>query len=412
MSGPTETTQGELRHALQEFIENHGAFTASSVYLGEGVYTREASGPDRRLRCFVQAVADLAGKPLDQLRVLDLACLEGHYTIEFALHGARAVGIEIREANLTKARFLKQQLGINNVEFYQDDVRNLSEAKYGRFDVVLCAGLLYHLDSPAVFEFIDRVSEVCDRLAIFETYVSLKAVMQQVYKGKTYWGTQYIEHKETDSAADKYADLWSSIDNDRSFWLTKPSLCNALDHAGFTSVFLQLNPSLEKQSLDRDTFIAVKGQVAKIPSSPRTDQEVTLDWTENAARVVTGAAQYQADHGLANCKENPPPARQERDQEDSERRRHYSKRPRNPRLSSFAPQRHEVQVGEGSLDQRCGELDFGESNGRHSVGCQMRRNHFFRRLGLHPIARPRLRPRTGHEMRNAPKLRGSAGNAG
>ncbi len=310
MSGPTETTQGDLRHALQEFIENNGAFTASSVYLGEGVYTREAAGPDRRLRCFVQAVADLAGKPLDQLRVLDLACLEGHYTIEFALHGARAVGIEIREANLTKARFLKQQLGIHNVEFYQDDVRNLSEAKYGRFDVVLCAGLLYHLDSPAVFEFIDRISEVCDRLAVFETYVSLKAAVPQVYKGKTYWGTHYVEHKETDSAADKYADLWSSIDNDRSFWLTKPSLCNALDHAGFTSVFLQLNPSLEKQPLDRHTFIAVKGQVAKIPSSPRTDQEVTLDWTEKDARVVTGSPNIQRSMAWRFAKKTlPQPAK-------------------------------------------------------------------------------------------------------
>jgi len=288
MSASTEKAESELRHALQEFIENHGAFTASSVHLGEGVYTREGTGSDRRLRCFVQAVADLAGKPLDQLRILDLACLEGHYAIEFALHGARAVGIEIREANLSKAGFLKKELGLNNVEFYQDDVRNLSETKYGRFDVVLCAGLLYHLDSPAVFELLDQVSGVCDRLAIFETFVSLEPVIPQVYKGRTYWGTDYVEHQDTDSAAEKYADLWSSIDNTRSFWLTKPSLCNALDHAGFTSVFVQLNPSLEQQPLDRHTFIAIKGQAARILSHPPTDQEVTLDWTEKRFSTVRG----------------------------------------------------------------------------------------------------------------------------
>ena len=281
-------TASELRQALQEFTEDHGTFTAFSVHLGEGVYTGEGTGPDRRLRCFVQAVADLAGKPLDQLRILDLACLEGHYAIEFALHGARAVGIEVREANLNKARFLKNQLGLDHVEFYQDDVRNLSETTYGRFDVVLCAGLLYHLDSPAVFEFIDQVSGVCDRLAIFETFVSLKPVISQVYKGRSYWGTHYVEHDDTNSPDEKYANLWASIDNTRSFWLTKPSLCNALDHAGFTSVFEQLNHSLEHQPLDRHTFIAMKGQIASILSHPPTDREVTVDWTENRYSTVGG----------------------------------------------------------------------------------------------------------------------------
>jgi hypothetical protein len=31
-------------------------------------------------------------------------------------------------------------------------VRNLSEQRYGRFDVVLCVGLLYHLNEPDVLE--------------------------------------------------------------------------------------------------------------------------------------------------------------------------------------------------------------------------------------------------------------------
>jgi ubiquinone/menaquinone biosynthesis C-methylase UbiE len=289
MSASAETTEMDTRQALEDFVKNHGAFSAFSVHLGDGVYTREGTGSDRRLRCFVQAVADLAGKPMDQLRILDLACLEGHYAVEFALQGAQAVGIDIREANLSKARFLKEKLGINNVEFYLDDVRNLSEAKYGRFDVVLCAGLLYHLDSPAVFELIEQVSAVCDRLAIFETFVSLKPTVKQVYKDKTYWGTYYTEHQENANQEAKYADLWASIDNTRSFWLTKPSLCNALDHAGFTSVYLELNPSLEKQPLDRHTFLAIKGHVARILSHPPTDQEVTLDWTEKRHSSVAGS---------------------------------------------------------------------------------------------------------------------------
>jgi Methyltransferase domain len=274
--------------SVQAFIEANGAFT-SSVYLGDGIYTRDPL-PDRRLRCFVQAIADLAGKPMNQIRVLDLACYEGHYSIEFALHGAQVVGIEIRQANFNKARFLKQRLALPNVEFYQDDVRNLSGAKYGRFDVVLCAGFLYHLDFPAVFEAIENIHSVCDRLAIFETYISLKPVICKTYKGKTYWGNDYIEHEEEDSPDQKYRDLWSSIDNQQSFWLTQSSLCNALDHSGFTSVFVQMNPSLQKQPLDRHTVIAIKGATVPILSSPLTNEEVHLDWIDQRTRVATGPA--------------------------------------------------------------------------------------------------------------------------
>ena len=275
------------RAAVQEFIKEHGVFT-SHVHLGDGVYTEGAESSDRRMRCFVQAIADLVGKPLDQIRVLDLACCEGHYSIEFALHGAQVVGIEIRETNLNKARFLKERLGLDNVEFHQDDVRHLNAAKYGRFDVVLCAGFLYHLDSPAVFEAIENVYSVCDRLAIFETFISLKPVVSRAYKGRTYWGNEYVEHDENASPDEKYKDLWASIDNPRSFWLTLSSLCNALDHAGFSSVFVQTNPSLENQPLDRHTFVAIKGTTARMLSSPNTDREVELDWTEEYARVVEG----------------------------------------------------------------------------------------------------------------------------
>jgi ubiquinone/menaquinone biosynthesis C-methylase UbiE len=272
---------------IREFESANGVFS-SVVHLGGGVFTRQPAGPDRRLRCFVQAIADLAGKPFNQLRILDIACLEGHYSIEFGLQGAQVVGIEIREANLSKARFLKETLGLDNVEFHQDDVRNLSEAKYGRFDAVLCAGILYHLDAPAVFEFIDNVHSVCDRLAIFETFVSSRPTTSAMHKGRTYWGNYYVEHDEGASPETKYRDLWASIDNPRSFWLTKASLANALDHAGFTSVYVQVNPSLEKQPADRHTIIAVNGTTARILTSPMTDEEIRLDWTEADARSVQG----------------------------------------------------------------------------------------------------------------------------
>ena len=50
---------------------------------------------DMRPRRVIQAVADLARRPLRDLRILDLACLSGYFAIEFATHGAQVVGIDL-----------------------------------------------------------------------------------------------------------------------------------------------------------------------------------------------------------------------------------------------------------------------------------------------------------------------------
>ena len=143
-------------------VAEHGPWTAMAIDLGHGRSTRPPAR-DWRLRRIVQVASDLLGKPLSEATVLDLACLEGHYGIEFALHGANVVGIEIREANIVKARYAQQELGLKNITFIQDDVRNLSRAKLGGFDIVICSGILYHLDVPDVFEFVRRIYEMSDR---------------------------------------------------------------------------------------------------------------------------------------------------------------------------------------------------------------------------------------------------------
>ena len=81
-----------------------------------GLNTLEPQNPDDRLTRLVPARVRPAAKPLAETRVLDLACLEGHYAIEFGLSASRVVGIEVREANIAKARFAKEALGLDRVE--------------------------------------------------------------------------------------------------------------------------------------------------------------------------------------------------------------------------------------------------------------------------------------------------------
>ena len=250
-----------------------------SIHLGNGEYTRPPA-PDHRLRRIVQLVSDLAFKPISELRVLDLACLEAHYAIEFALHGCRVVATEIRDENLAKARYAADRLGLTNLEFRQDDIRNLNPANYGTFDVVICSGIFYHLDAPEVFDFLQNVHDVCDHLTVIDTQIALSNQVSTEWQGHRYGGLYYEEHAETATQEAKKQDLWASIDNLKSFWLTRPALSNLVRHVGFSSLLECLNPAMPNLPEDRVCFVAIKGKSGSILSSPFMDQLPVPDWPE------------------------------------------------------------------------------------------------------------------------------------
>lgn len=255
-----------ILHKKQEIIDRFGAWTNHNICLQDEIYTIDKNlvGSEVKVQRFVQAIADLTGRDFANLRVLDLACLEGLYGIELALQGAQVVGIEGREANLEKARFTQAVLRLENIEFFQDDVRNLSVEKYGEFDVVLCLGIFYHLDAPDVFEFAKNIERVCRKVAIFDTHVSRSSEQSYRYENREYWGKNYTEDQT----------VWASIGNPTSVWLTRPSLYNLLMDVGFSSVYechMPMIPKYEqmrfRQEADRSTFIGMKNQAVKLRST-------------------------------------------------------------------------------------------------------------------------------------------------
>lgn len=292
---------GTLRQRKRQIEERFGQWTGFDIELAPGVstYVSEIEKPRgelklhekvkhdpeqtkgysstySRIRRVVQIVADLSPKPISSLRVLDLACSEGGYGIELALRGATVVGVEGREANLVKARFAAEALGLSNVEFVLDDVRNVREETYGRFDVVLCLGILYHLNAPDVFTFLSNFASMCDHMAILETHVSLKPETSRTYNGKRYWGAVFQEHDAKATEVEKQSQLWMSLDNVESFQFTRFSLINCLQHCGFASVYDCLHPTVLGYG-GRTGFLAVKGSevstLRSSPSAPLPDEE-------------------------------------------------------------------------------------------------------------------------------------------
>ena len=60
-------------------------------------------------------------KERSKIRIADLGCLEGGYSVEFAKAGYDAVGFEAREENISKCNFLKEDLKLQNLNCRTND---------------------------------------------------------------------------------------------------------------------------------------------------------------------------------------------------------------------------------------------------------------------------------------------------
>lgn len=263
-----------IEQQKRDIVEKYGKWIAHNIQLKDEIYTidNRIVGDEIKLRRVLQIVADNARKPLPDLRILDLACHEGLYAVELAQHGAKVTGIEIREEHLKKAHFAREILSLSNLELFQDDIRNLSQKKYGSFDVVLCLGIFYHLDAPDVFQFLEKIAEVCQHFTIIDTHISLSPKKSYVFNDKKYWGKTYREHSPLSSLKKRTKALKASLDNPRSFWFTRRSLYNILSEVGFTSVYECHNPPEPKKPKDRIALLAIKGQGQKLITNPMANE--------------------------------------------------------------------------------------------------------------------------------------------
>lgn len=265
-----------LREGKRAIVARFGPWT-TPIDLGFGINASDVEDPSRgtRLPRLVQIVEDLSGGRLEALRVLDLACLEGMVSIELARRGARVLGIEARTGNVARARFAKEALELDGLEVIQDDVRNLSRARYGSFDLVLCLGILYHLPAPDVFLLAERMAEVTMRAAVIDTHIALPEAPRKLlgvptsheHRGAVYSGRPYHEFEPGSFEEDRLKCVWSSIETRPSFWPTRASLLNLLSSAGFTSLHESRTPRWIGMPEDRITLVAFRGAPTNAPVS-------------------------------------------------------------------------------------------------------------------------------------------------
>ena len=248
-------------------------FTAHNVRLDNGEQTKPEIGYEMsEYPWFVSARKVLSLIfPSDKspYSVLDLGCLEGGYTVEFARMGFRALGIEVRESNFAACRYVKERVALPNLSFARDDVWNAE--KYGSFDAVFCCGLLYHLEQPRAF--LKLLSRIAKRVLIVQTHfatgnVSNKFALSKLTESEGAAGQWYTEYAKPPDDATREAGKWSAWSNTKSFWLTRPWILQSIYDAGFDVVFEQfdsLAPSIAAAMTsgyyytdDRGTFVGVR----------------------------------------------------------------------------------------------------------------------------------------------------------
>jgi SAM-dependent methyltransferase len=217
---------------------------SKDIRLSENVSTNPEEAGEARANYILQLVSQLFNGRLEGLRIIDLGCNEAEMAIEFAMHGAEVVAVDGREDNLAKPRLVKEILGIDNLTIVNENVVNLTVGRFGQFDVVLCFGLLYHLDDP--HRFLKSICEMTRRLMFLNTHVAVPGQSQPhikeerltefVLDGVGYWGKYFLEHPEVPDQDRLRGTPHASVHNPRSVWLAKHSLVAVLERVGFSYV--------------------------------------------------------------------------------------------------------------------------------------------------------------------------------
>ena len=126
---------------------------------------------DTRLRMLDQALGKQWPGGISGRSALDIACHQGYFSVQLARRGfAQVTAVDARADHVADVELITSAIGESRVRAQQCDVHALStEAVGGPFDLVLCFGLLYHLENP--IGALRRAREMCSGLCVVETQV-------------------------------------------------------------------------------------------------------------------------------------------------------------------------------------------------------------------------------------------------
>jgi len=176
MSVHDQTGKGDLVSSIEALKADIAALSPwhSPFDLGNGIVTKHARAAKRfarRLRLF-HIPNDLTGK-----RVLDVGTWDGFFAFELERRGANVLAIDIwgdGDDGLAFKQFqFMHKMKNSRIAYQRMDVHQVNPEAIGKFDLVLCAGVLYHCRHPLLA--LEKLRSVTDGLLILETVAMIPA---------------------------------------------------------------------------------------------------------------------------------------------------------------------------------------------------------------------------------------------
>jgi len=158
--------------------------------------------------------------------ILELGLFEGAHTLQLSAPATteRVLALEGRADDVRRAELVVELHGRENVELAVEDLDTVDLARHGRFDAVFCSDVLYRLATP--WRLLAAMARASDRLFL-DTH---------------YWPWPAAETVEGHAGGWVGAPEEERDGGRRSFWLTRPSLHEALTNAGWAVRHLRDHP--------------------------------------------------------------------------------------------------------------------------------------------------------------------------
>jgi tRNA (mo5U34)-methyltransferase len=181
--------------------------------------------------------------------VLDVGCNCGGFAVAAARDGAtRVLGIDVVERYIEQARFVKRALEADELEFEVMAIEEVECDRVGSFDLVLCFGVLFHLENPVLA--MRRLAAVAERAIVVDTNLARG--------GKPSWRMRVVGGPSPDNPS---TSLWRAQEGVVQLMPTEPALVKLLEFLGFKRIE-RLPPHPEQARRyhkgTRATFVAAR----------------------------------------------------------------------------------------------------------------------------------------------------------
>lgn len=153
-----------------EVLNANGPYSMAVWQSGE-VCVGNEEGLSGRSEYFIKLIRKsiLKNFSLDEIKkfsILDIGCNDGWVLHQLSdLPFKKMVGVEPREKNINKGRIVRKILKLENTVDYR--IGNIESLKNEVFDIVICAGLLYHVESIPLA--LRKLRESCRRMVFIES---------------------------------------------------------------------------------------------------------------------------------------------------------------------------------------------------------------------------------------------------